>query len=492
MNSQSVIALLTEKITHLRIAVIGDVMLDRYAYGEVRRISPEAPVPVTRVKRLTSVLGGAGNVAANLAGLGVQVYVAGMTGEDDHRRVLEKKLRELGVDYSGLIASPKRSTITKMRIIGARQQMLRLDFEEPGDLLPDEEQALLQWLRKHLDEGLDGIVLSDYAKGTCSDRFCQMVITQARAAHVPVLVDPKGSDWAKYRGCDLITPNVKEMCEAAGKVVPNVTPALVELAQQARETFDIRYVVVTRSEKGVTLVGKDDVITKAATAQEVFDVSGAGDTVASVLLAAISGKLSLADALELSNKAAGIVVSKVGTYPVHKEELLREILADSQPESFDYRPMTWDEMARLTRTWQQAGETVVFTNGCFDILHAGHVQYLQQAAQLGNHLIIGVNTDDSVRRLKGQTRPFNHETDRARLLASLRDVDAVALFGEDTPTELIKKIRPDILVKGGDYKKEEVAGREYARTVEILPFKEGYSTTGLVEKIVTLVKEGTL
>lgn len=357
-------------------------MLDRYAYGEVRRISPEAPVPVTRVKRLTSVLGGAGNVAANLAGLGVQVYVAGMTGEDDHRRVLEKKLRELGVDYSGLIASPKRSTITKMRIIGARQQMLRLDFEEPGDLLPDEEQALLQWLRKHLDEGLDGIVLSDYAKGTCSDRFCQMVITQARAANVPVLVDPKGSDWAKYRGCDLITPNVKEMCEAAGKVVPNVTPALVELAQQARETFDIRYVVVTRSEKGVTLVGKDDVITKAATAQEVFDVSGAGDTVASVLLAAISGKLSLADALELSNKAAGIVVSKVGTYPVHKEELLREILADSQPESFDYRPMTWDELARLTRTWQQAGETVVFTNGCFDILHAGHVQYLQQAAQL--------------------------------------------------------------------------------------------------------------
>ena len=492
MNSQSVIELLTEKITHLRIAVIGDVMLDRYAYGEVRRISPEAPVPVTRVKRLTSVLGGAGNVAANLAGLGVQVYVAGMTGEDDHRRVLEKKLRVLGVDYSGLIASPKRSTITKMRIIGARQQMLRLDFEEPGDLLPDEEQALLQWLRKHLDEGLDGIVLSDYAKGTCSDRFCQMVITQARAAHVPVLVDPKGSDWAKYRGCDLITPNVKEMCEAAGKIVPNVTPALVELAQQARETFDIRYVVVTRSEKGVTLVGKDDVITKAATAQEVFDVSGAGDTVASVLLAAISGKLSLADALELSNKAAGIVVSKVGTYPVHKEELLREILADSQPESFDYRPMTWDEMARLTRTWQQAGETVVFTNGCFDILHAGHVQYLQQAAQLGNHLIIGVNTDDSVRRLKGQTRPFNHETDRARLLASLRDVDAVALFGEDTPTELIKKIRPDILVKGGDYKKEEVAGREYARTVEILPFKEGYSTTGLVEKIVTLVKEGKL
>lgn len=492
MNSQSVIELLTEKITHLRIAVIGDVMLDRYAYGEVRRISPEAPVPVTRVKRLTSVLGGAGNVAANLAGLGVQVYVAGMTGEDDHRRVLEKKLRELGVDYSGLIASPKRSTITKMRIIGARQQMLRLDFEEPGDLLPDEEQALLQWLRKHLDEGLDGIVLSDYAKGTCSDRFCQMVITQARAAHVPVLVDPKGSDWAKYRGCDLITPNVKEMCEAAGKVVPNVTPALVELAQQARETFDIRYVVVTRSEKGVTLVGKDDVITKAATAQEVFDVSGAGDTVASVLLAAISGKLSLADALELSNKAAGIVVSKVGTYPVHKEELLREILADSQPESFDYRPMTWDEMARLTRTWQQAGETVVFTNGCFDILHAGHVQYLQQAAQLGNHLIIGVNTDDSVRRLKGQTRPFNHETDRARLLASLRDVDAVALFGEDTPTELIKKIRPDILVKGGDYKKEEVAGREYARTVEILPFKEGYSTTGIVEKIVALVKEGKL
>jgi D-beta-D-heptose 7-phosphate kinase/D-beta-D-heptose 1-phosphate adenosyltransferase len=492
MNNQQVIEFLTEGVRKLRIAVIGDVMLDRYAYGEVRRISPEAPVPVNRVKRLASVLGGAGNVAANLAGLGVNVFVGGVTGEDDHRRVLESKLQEAGIDFSGMYPSPHRSTITKLRVIGARQQMLRLDFEEPGDLDEDEKERLLTWLRKRLDEGLDGIVLSDYAKGVCSDEFCQRVITQAHLAGVSVLVDPKGADWKKYSGCDFITPNVKEMCEAAGRVVPNVTDALVDLAAAARDRFHIRNVVVTRSEKGVTLIGASETITKAATAQEVFDVSGAGDTVAAVLLAAVAGRLTLADALELSNKAAGIVVSKVGTYPVHREELLKEVLSDSNREERDYRPMTREEVVRLAHTWQAAGDTVVFTNGCFDLLHSGHVTYLEQAAQLGDHLIIGVNTDASVRRLKGATRPLNHETDRARVLAALGCVDAVVLFGEDTPADLIRDIRPDILVKGGDYRPEEVAGREYAGEVRILPFKEGYSTTGLIQKIVDLVKEGKL
>jgi D-beta-D-heptose 7-phosphate kinase/D-beta-D-heptose 1-phosphate adenosyltransferase len=492
MNNQQVIGFLTEEVHKLRIAVIGDVMLDRYAYGEVKRISPEAPVPVNRVTRLASVLGGAGNVAANLAGLGVSVFVGGVTGRDDHRHVLEKQLQDAGINFSGLFPSPRRSTITKMRIIGARQQMLRLDFEEPGDLDEEEETKMLDWLRKRLDDGLDGIILSDYAKGVCSDHFCQMVITQAHSAGVPVLVDPKGADWRKYMGCDFITPNVKEMCEAAGRVVPNVTSALTELAAEARDRFHIANVVVTRSEKGVTLVGEKETITKAATAQEVFDVSGAGDTVAAVLLAAVAGRLSLPDALELSNKAAGIVVSKVGTYPVHREELLKEILSDSNREARDYRPMTREEIVRLARTWQEAGDTVVFTNGCFDILHSGHVTYLEQAAQLGDHLIVGVNTDASVRRLKGETRPLNHETDRARVLAALGCVDAVVLFGEDTPAGLISEIRPDILVKGGDYRPEEVAGREFAGEVRILPFKEGYSTTGLIQKVVDLVKEGKL
>jgi D-beta-D-heptose 7-phosphate kinase/D-beta-D-heptose 1-phosphate adenosyltransferase len=492
MSNDQVIEFLTDKLSKMRIAVIGDIMLDQYYYGEVKRISPEAPVPVNRVRRMTSVLGGAGNVAANLAGLGAHVYACGVTGHDAHRNILETKLQAAGIDFSGLYPSPDRSTITKLRVIGSRQQMLRLDFEEPGDLSTEEETTLLKWYEKRLDEGLDGIVLSDYAKGVCSDHFCQEVIRLAHGANVPVLVDPKGSNWNKYRGCDFITPNVKEMCEEAGVQVPNETEPLVRLARRAHDEFDIANVVVTRSEKGVTLVNDHEVITEAATAQEVFDVSGAGDTVASVLLAAAAGHLPLADALELSNKAAGIVVSKVGTYAVHRDELLKEVLSDHERVGHEYEPMSWEEAQRLVKTWQAAGETVVFTNGCFDILHTGHISYLEEAARLGDHLIVGVNTDASVKRLKGETRPLNGEVDRARILSALRCVDGVVLFGEDTPTELVRTLRPDLIVKGGDYKPEEVAGREYAGGVQILPFKDGYSTTGLIQKVVNLVKEGKL
>lgn len=492
MRNPRCIQFLTDTIQNLKIAVIGDVMLDRYVYGEVKRISPEAPVPVNHVRRMESVLGGAGNVAANLAGLGAKVFAAGVTGLDEHRASLEAKMAQAGIDYSGLFPMPGRRTITKLRVIGARQQMLRLDFEEPGDLTLEEEQKLLQWLETRLADGLNGIVLSDYAKGVCAAHFCQQVIALAHSAQVPVLVDPKGADWRKYTGCDFITPNVKEMCEAGGKTVPNETEPLVELAKKARDTFHIKNVVVTRSEKGVTLLNQNEVITEAATAREVFDVSGAGDTVAAVLLAAAAGGMPLAEALNLSNKAAGIVVSKVGTYPVHRAELLKEVLADEERKGQEYRPLTWDETASLAKTWRAAGEPIVFTNGCFDILHVGHVTYLEQASRLGKHLIVGVNTDASVKRLKGETRPLNGENDRARILAALGCVDAVVLFGEDTPTELIRRIKPDILVKGGDYKPEEVAGREFAGRVEILPFKEGYSTTGVIEKIVQFVKEGKL
>ncbi|MCI2109557.1 MAG: D-glycero-beta-D-manno-heptose-7-phosphate kinase [Acidaminococcaceae bacterium] len=492
MGNSLGVEFLTVKVQQLKIAVIGDVMLDRYFYGEVKRISPEAPVPVNHVKRITSVLGGAGNVAANLAHLGCKVYMGGVTGRDDNRKLLEGKLKEAGINYSGLVPSPKRSTITKLRIIGARQQMVRLDFEEVGDLLNQEGEKLLAWLQKMLKSGLDGIVLSDYAKGVCSQSFCQQVIELAHKHKVPILVDPKGSDWTKYTGCDFITPNVKEMGEAVGKAISNEDSSVQQAAALARDKFKIKNVVVTRSEKGVTLVNKDTVINQSATAQEVFDVSGAGDTVAAVLLAAVAAQMPLAQALDISNKAAGIVVSKVGTYPVHREELLQNVLAESRINGTGYRPMSRKEIVSLAKTWRAAGEKIVFTNGCFDILHVGHVTYLEQAAKLGRHLIVGLNSDSSVRKLKGATRPLVHENDRARVLASLGCVDAVVLFTEATPTQLIKGIRPDVLVKGGDYKIEEVAGREYAGEVKILPFEEGYSTTGLVEKIVKLVKEGKL
>ena len=484
---------LTHTVEHLKIAVIGDIMLDRYFYGEVKRISPEAPVPVNRVKRIHSVLGGAANVAANLAGLGVQVYVGGVTGDDAGRKTLEEMLGAIGADISGLVKSSARETITKLRILGDRQQMLRLDFEEVGDLHPAERDALEAWLTGLLDAGLDGIAISDYAKGVCSDGFCQWVIEQANARGVPVLVDPKGPRWDKYSGATFITPNVKEMGEAAGLNLVNEDGAVLAAALSARQRYHIKNVVVTRSDKGMTLVGDHKtVIHSPATALEVFDVSGAGDTAAATLLAAAAGGLPLATAVYMANRASGIVVGKVGTYPVHRDELLQDLLAEERKVGGGYRTLSWDEARSLCQTWHAAGERIVFTNGCFDILHVGHVSYLEKAAQLGQHLIIGLNSDASVRRLKGETRPLVAELDRARLLAALGCVDAVVIFGEDTPTELVKMLRPDVLVKGGDYRPDQVAGREYAGRVEIIQFEDGYSTTNLVQRIAQLAKEGKI
>lgn len=493
MNEMNCTTFVAEKMQDLRIAVIGDVMVDRYFFGEVKRISPEAPVPVNRVKKIESVLGGAANVAANLANLGCHVYVGGVTGDDENREILEGLLEKENIDFTGLIKSRYRSTITKMRIIGARQQMLRLDFEEVGDLFPEEADAIKQWLLKLMEEGIDGIAVSDYAKGVCSDAFCQWVIRMASAHSIPVLVDPKGPHWEKYEGCTFITPNLKEMCEAAGQTVPNEDGPVLQIAQMARERYRIKNVVVTRSEKGMTLVGeKRTVIHCPASALEVFDVSGAGDTAAAALLAAAAGRLPLQEAVYMANRSAGIVVGKVGTYPVHRDELLQDLLNEERKLGYGFRPLSWKEIADLAQIWHKSGEKIVFTNGCFDILHVGHVSYLEKAAKLGNHLIVGLNADSSVRRLKGETRPLVHELDRARILASLACVDAVVIFHEDTPAKLIKTIRPDILVKGGDYRSDQVAGREYAGKVEIIEFEEGYSTTGLVERIAGLVREGKL
>lgn len=492
MADLAVTNFLADKIQNLKIAVIGDVMLDRYFYGEVKRISPEAPVPVTKINRISSVLGGAANVAANLAHLECKVFMGGVTGDDENRQLLEKMMSEAGIDYSGLVKSQHRKTITKLRVLGGQQQMLRLDFEETGDLFPDEIISLRAWLENLLDEGLDGVIVSDYAKGVCSDDFCQWVIAQGKAYGIPVLIDPKGADWTKYRGCDFITPNLKEMCEAAGCQRDNEDEAVVTMAMAAKDKFQIKNVVVTRSERGMTLVNNEEIIHSPAAAIEVFDVSGAGDTVAATLLVAAAGKLELADAVYMANRAAGIVVAKVGTYPVHREELLKDLMTEERKQGKGYRTQSWEEIAALARNWKACGEKVVFTNGCFDILHVGHVTYLEKARNLGKHLIVGLNTDASVRRLKGETRPLVHELDRARVLAALACVDAVVLFDQDTPTELIEQIRPDILVKGGDYTPEQVAGREYAGEVRIIDFEDGYSTTGVVEKIANMVKEGKL
>ena len=492
MITKTVNEFLTNSLPNLKIAVIGDVMVDRYVFGDVSRISPEAPVPVNRVSSVKEVLGGAGNVASNLANLDCHVYLGAVAGVDDHGRVLDKLLIADGIDTSGLIYDDNRSTITKMRILGDRQQMMRLDFETITPITTDEEERLISWLDGLCQQGLQGIVISDYGKGVCTPTLLQEVFRLAHTYNVQTIVDPKGADWSKYDGATCITPNVKELGESLGRLIPNEDASVIEAAKEVLGKLNIQYIIGTRSAKGITVVAKDGrTWHNPATQQDVFDVSGAGDTVVAMMISCLASGLSMRLALHIANGAAGIVVSKVGTYPIHRQELIdlwqsvRQLTASS--------PLyTKEEMKALIDKWQSMDETVVFTNGCFDILHRGHITYLQEAAQLGRHLIIGLNSDASVRRLKGETRPIVSEDDRAALLSALQCVDGVVLFEEDTPAELLAYLRPNILVKGGDYKKEEIIGRESVDEVAVLSFKGGYYTSDIVKKIAIMSKEGKL
>lgn len=476
-------AFLRSEIQNVRAAVIGDVMLDRYVFGEVSRISPEAPVPVNLVKSERAVLGGAANTAANLAALGCQVFMAGLRGEDESGRILSRLFGESGIEESGLLSRADFQTITKLRVLGARQQMLRLDFEKKEPLSAEGLEKTLSWLTALHETGLSCVVLSDYGKGFITDALAREVIHRGRVWKIPVLVDPKGADWTKYTGAYGITPNLKELSECYGRAVENEDAAVEEAGSFLREEFHLKYLFVTRSEKGITSIGNKEIIHCPAMAQDVFDVSGAGDTVMAVMAAALAGGLDSETAVKLANTAAGIAVSRVGTYPVKRGEVLEAWENAGRRHARDYAPLSREEAEEKIRRWQARGETVVFTNGCFDILHRGHVTYLQQAASLGDHLIVGLNSDRSVRALKGETRPVNAEADRAFLLSALRSVDDVVIFDEDTPRELLSHLKPDILVKGGDYRAEDVIGSEYAGRVEILPFVDGYSTTGTIKKM---------
>ena len=492
MIKKTINKFLHDSLPNLHIAVIGDLMVDRYVFGNVSRISPEAPVPVNRVSSVKEVLGGAGNVVSNLANLDCHVYLGAVVGVDDHGRVLDNLLAADGIDTSGLIHDESRLTITKMRILGDRQQMMRLDFETITPITFAEEEQLISWLEGLCQRGLQGIVISDYGKGVCTPTLLQHVFKLANAYQVQTIVDPKGADWSKYDGATCITPNVKELGESLGRVIPNDDTSVIEAAKEVLNKVNIKYIIGTRSAKGITVVAKDGrTWHNPATQQDVFDVSGAGDTVVAMMISCLVSGLSMRLALHIANSAAGIVVSKVGTYPIHRQELID--LWRSVRQLTTSSPLyTKEEMKVLIDKWQSMGETVVFTNGCFDILHRGHITYLQEAAQLGGHLIIGLNSDASVRRLKGETRPIVSEEDRAVLLSALQCVDGVVLFEEDTPAELLAYLRPNILVKGGDYKKEDIVGRESVDEVEVLSFKEGYSTSNIVKKIVTMAKKGKL
>ncbi len=459
------------------VLVVGDVMLDRYWYGPTSRISPEAPVPVVKVDTIEERPGGAANVAMNIAALGANSRLVGLTGIDDAARALSAKLSDVNVKCD-FVSVPTHPTITKLRVLSRNQQLIRLDFEEGFDGV--DPQPMLERIAQALPK-IGALVLSDYAKGALA--HVQAMIQTANASSVPVLIDPKGTDFARYRGATLLTPNLSEFEAVAGRC--KTEEELVARGEKMIADFDLSALLITRSEQGMTLLQPGKAPLNLPTqAQEVYDVTGAGDTVIGVLAAALAAGNSLEDACFLANAAAGVVVGKLGTSTVTPVELENAIRgrADSGFGAMDE--------AQLKAAVAQArlrGEKIVMTNGVFDILHAGHVSYLANARKLGDRLIVAVNSDGSTRRLKGPTRPVNALPQRMAVLSALGAVDWVVPFEEDTPQRLIAEILPDILVKGGDYKPEDIAGSKEVWAnggdVQVLNFEDGCSTTNIINAI---------
>lgn len=480
----AVLGLLEGGFARLRILVVGDLMLDRYIVGSVERISPEAPVPVLLHAQKYSRPGGAANVAMNLAGLGVQALLAGVVGRDEDGAELTRLLRETKIDCLAIVES-ERPTISKTRIVSRTQQMLRLDVESREAISQAEMDELLQRVRSGLAH-VDAVILSDYAKGVLTEAMCQGVIAEARSRGVKIFVDPKSRDFKRYAGSTTICPNLQELSVATG-VPAHATDDLLDAARQLAVASEIDFLTVTMSEHGIRVLGGDSEYHSPARAREVADVSGAGDTVIATLAAGIAGGLEISTAVELANLAAGIVVSKVGTVPVRAEEMVAELTRSQRAGSTD-KVLTRERASARVEEWRATGESIVFTNGCFDLLHVGHVTLLEDCKRFGSKLVVGMNTDASVQRLKGPSRPVVGERERAKVMAALGAVDAVVLFDEDTPMELIRAIHPDVLVKGGDYSIETVVGHEEVIAaggrVEIVPTVEGFSTTNLVQKLI--------
>lgn len=460
---------------NVAILVLGDVMLDRYWYGVTSRISPEAPVPIVHIKRQEERPGGAGNVALNISSLGVKTTLIAVTGQDEAAASIQMYLGQQGIQCY-FTQFPDIPTIIKLRVLSRHQQLIRLDFEEDSSRL--ETPAIQQLLQLHLAT-TQLIVLSDYGKGSLSD--CSHLIRIARAAHKPVLIDPKDSDFEKYRGATLITPNLLEFETVVGHC--RTQEQLVEKGENLRHHLQLDALLITRSEKGMTLLqAQQPPLHLPAHAREVFDVTGAGDTVISVLAAYLAAGESLAQATTLANLAAGLVVAKLGAATVSVAELEYALHRHHGNEVHHI-----SSLKAAVQVAQANGEKIVMTNGCFDIIHAGHIQYLTQARQLGNRLIVAVNDDDSVKRLKGDSRPIHTLAQRMAVLNALECVDWVIAFSEDTPEQLICEILPDILVKGGDYQIEQIAGgkcvQAYGGQVCVLDFLEGCSTSRIIAKL---------
>lgn len=468
------------KFNQAKVLVLGDVMLDRYWFGATNRISPEAPVPVVKVQDIEERAGGAANVAMNIASLNVPVALHGLIGQDDAGNALDKLLNSHNIQ-NHCVALTTHPTITKLRILSRHQQLLRLDFEEGFHNV--ESSDLLNKLAQNIQD-YGALILSDYGKGTLES--VQEMIQIARKANVPVLIDPKGTNFERYRGATLLTPNMSEFEAVVGHCKDD--DEIVAKGLKMIADFDLTALLVTRSEKGMTLIRPNQAPYHLPTqAKEVYDVTGAGDTVISVLATAIADGRPFEEACYLANAAAGVVVGKLGTSTVSPVELENAI---HQRATTGFGIVSEAELKAIVEEAKKRGEKIVMTNGCFDILHPGHVSYLENARKLGDRLIVAVNTDDSVKRLKGEARPINDLDARMTVLAGLSSVDWVVAFNEDTPQRLIGEILPNLLVKGGDYKPEEIAGAKEVINnggeVQVLNFENGCSTTNVIKKIQSL------
>ncbi|MCL0009469.1 bifunctional D-glycero-beta-D-manno-heptose-7-phosphate kinase/D-glycero-beta-D-manno-heptose 1-phosphate adenylyltransferase HldE [Providencia rettgeri] len=459
------------------VLVVGDVMLDRYWHGPANRISPEAPVPVVKVTMVEERPGGAANVAMNIASLGANSRLVGLTGIDDAAKALTKNLNAVQVRCD-FVAIPTHPTITKLRVLSRNQQLIRLDFEEGFENV--DVAPVLERIEQALPH-IGALVLSDYAKGALT--HVEKMIALANKANVPVLIDPKGNNFECYRGATLLTPNMSEFEAIVGPCKNNQD--VEEKGMKLLQSLELKALLITRSEQGMSLIRHDEAPLHLPTqAQEVFDVTGAGDTVIGVLAASIASGRPLHEACALANAAAGVVVGKLGTSTVSPIELENAIRGRADT---GFGVMTESELKQAVENARLRGERVVMTNGCFDILHAGHVSYLANARKLGDRLIVAVNSDASTRRLKGETRPVNPLEQRMTVLGALGAVDWVVAFEEDTPQRLIAEVLPDILVKGGDYRPEEIAGSAEVWAaggeVKVLNFEDGISTTNIIKNI---------
>ncbi|MCT7543998.1 D-glycero-beta-D-manno-heptose-7-phosphate kinase [Aliarcobacter cryaerophilus] len=461
------------------ILVIGDLMIDHYLWGSCDRISPEAPVQVVNVKKESSVLGGAGNVINNLVTLGSIVDVISVIGNDSVANELKSLLEKIDVPTSNLVVENNRKTSKKSRLIASQQQVLRYDMESIDDINENSHKQIIQTLEKNIDK-YSSIILSDYGKGVLTTNLTKEIIKIANKNNIKVLVDPKGKDYSKYKGSYTLTPNKKEAMEATNIDIKDEN-SLIEALKSLKTQCNLEVSLITLSEQGIAIFD-DELTIKPTVAREVYDVTGAGDTVIASIAFALGNNLDIKDAIYFANLAAGVVVGKIGSATTTLDEIYEYEYSLHKSNSTSHIK-TFDEIKTLASKLHSQGKKIVFTNGCFDILHVGHVKYLEVAKSYGDVLILGLNADSSVRKLKGPTRPINTQDDRAYILASLESVDYVVIFEEETPYELIKLIKPHVLVKGGDYEGKEVVGQDIADELKLVQFVDGKSTTNTIKRI---------